>query len=186
MDILEQVGITKDELIDRIVEKALGITADYKQTGEESWEDIPLSSVVDRKITEAIGNLVDTMKKTIQTRIDEIMTREVEKVFTLPFQPVTRWGEKNGEETTIRDLIAKEADEYWKKVVNKNGEPITGYSLDSGSIRAEHYARKVMTEYYNKELVETVKTMADELKKRIPATIGEEITKTVQKHISDW
>jgi hypothetical protein len=36
MDILEQVGITKEELIDRIVEKALGITADYKQTGEET------------------------------------------------------------------------------------------------------------------------------------------------------
>ena len=50
-DLFEQIGITKEELIDRIVDKALGMAADYRQTGEESWEDIPLSEVVDDKIT---------------------------------------------------------------------------------------------------------------------------------------
>ena len=91
-DLLDQIGITKEELIDRIVEKALGSTADCRQTGEESWDDIPLSAVVDQKITEAIGNLVESMKPFIKGRIEEIMDAEVGRVFLLPFQPVDHWG----------------------------------------------------------------------------------------------
>lgn len=181
MDILEQVGITKEEIIDRIVEKALGMTADYKQTGEESWEDIPLSSVVDKKITDAIGNLVGSMKKTIQERIEEIMTAEVEKVFTLPFQPVTQWGEKKGELTTIRDIIAKEASDYWNKIVDERGNPDNQYG--NKQTRAVFHARQIMTEYYDKELVATVKEMAEDLKKKIPDTIAGEIVKTVGKYL---
>lgn len=184
MDLLEQVGITKEEIIDRIVERALGMAADYRQTGEESWEDIPLSSVVDKKITDAIGNLIESMKKTIQERIETIMTQEVEKVFTLPFQPVTQWGEKKGELTTIRDLIAKEASDYWNKEVDERGNPNNKYG--SREIRAVYFARQVMTDYYNKELVKTVKDMAVELKKRIPETIGKEIAKTVTTHLDRW
>src|SRR4030042_6995113 len=108
MDILEQVGITKDELIDRIVEKALGITADYRQTGAESWEDIPLSSVVDKKITDAIGNLVESMKPLITGRIEAIMTDKIEEIFVAPFQKTNQWGEKIGETPTSKDIIEEE------------------------------------------------------------------------------
>lgn len=182
MDLLEQVGITKDELIDRIVDKALGITADHRQTGEETWEDIPLSSVVDAKITSAIGSLVDKMKPMIEGRINEIMNAEIEKVFTSPFQPVTRWGEPKGEMTTIRDIIAKEATDYWsKKVDSSNGKEYTGFG--NGEERAVYYARKVMSEFYEKELVKTVKKMAEDLKSKIPETIAKEISETVIKHL---
>ena len=73
-NMLEQIGITKEELIERIVNKALGTTADYRQTGEETWVEIPFSDVVDKKITNAIGNIVESMKPLIGTRIETIMT----------------------------------------------------------------------------------------------------------------
>jgi uncharacterized protein YajQ (UPF0234 family) len=177
-DLLEQIGITKDELINRIVDKALGITADYKQTGQESWSDIPLSDVVDRKIGEAIGNLVEQLKPMIKTRIDEIMQKEVEKVFTMPFQRLTRWGDKQGELTTIRDMIADTDKDYWSKKVNSRGED--DYS---GTERAVFFANRVMTEVYNTELTNTVKQMAKEMKEKIPQTIAAEITKTVIGYI---
>jgi hypothetical protein len=181
-DLFEQIGITKEELIDRIVDKALGTAADYCQTGEESWADIPLSEVVDDKITKAIGNLVDKMKPFIQGRIETIMVSEVEKVFTMPFQPVNRWNEPKGELTTIRDMISKEAEDYWSTKVDENGK-VSGQYNSAKEPRAVFFARKVMTEYYEKELVQEVKNMASELKNRIPETIAGEITKTVLKHL---
>jgi len=180
MDILEQVGITKEELIDRIVEKALGITADYKQTGEETWEDIPLSRVVDQKITAAIGNLVESMKPKIQDRINEIMDKEVEKVFSQPFTPVDRFGYGKGETTTIRELIAKEAIEYWTEKVDDNGNKTNGYGVQT--VRAEFYAKKFMKEFYTKNLSEYAENMAKEVKAKIPATFAEEVAKSFARY----
>lgn len=181
-DMLEQIGITKDELINRIVDKALGITADYRQTGEESWDEIPLSSVVDKKIEDAIGNLVGAMKPLIQERINSIMMEKIEEVFSKPFQPVNNWNEPKGDPTTIRDLIASEARTYWTAKVDANGRS-DGSSYGDKQDRAAFFAKKVMTEYYEKELVSTVKKMAEELKAKIPATISQEIASTVIKHL---
>lgn len=182
-DILAQIGITKEELIDRIVEKALGITADYRAVGPESWEDIPLSSVVDTKIEKAIGSLIETMSSKIESRINAIMSKKVEEVFTAPFQRVDKWGAKKGEPTTIRDMIFDEANEYWSKQVDRDGKQSSGGYGSETTERAIFYARKVMTDVYDRELVKTVKEMAENLKKRIPATIAEEITATVVRHL---
>lgn len=181
-NMLEQIGITKEELIERIVNKALGITADHRQTGEETWVEIPFSDVVDKKITNAIGNIVESMKPLIETRIETIMNEQINKVFTEPFQPVTRWGEPKGESTTIRDMIADEAKEYWSKNVDDSGKVNDGYGTKTP--RSIYYARKVMEDHYRTELATEVKTMAAEMKARIPATIAEEISKTVTKYLN--
>ena len=123
MDLLQQLGITKEEVLDRIVSSALGMTADYRQTGEESWEDIPLSKVVDKKITTILGDLVETMKPKVQERIEKIMDGKIEEVFNLPFQPVDRFGNPQGEKKTIRELIADESRDYWEKMVDESGKP---------------------------------------------------------------
>ena len=182
-DFLDQVGITKDELIDRIVDKALGITADYKQTGEESWENIPLSSVVDKKIEQAMNNLIDKMKEQIQSRIDNIMSQKIEEVFTIPFQRTDRWGKSIGEPTTIRDMIFDDANSYWTTKVDRDGKPDNSSYGTELTERAIFYARKVMTEVYDKELTKTVRDMAEDMKKKIPATIAKEISDAVVKHL---
>lgn len=182
MDILEQIGITKEELIQRIVDKALVITAVATQTGEDTWEDIPFSRTVDTLIARKIGDLVEKMNPLIQTRIETIMNEKIEAVFVAPFQRTTKFGDKIGEPTTIKECIAEEAVKFWTEQVNPiNGERHTGYG-DRVS-RAEYYARKVMKEHYNKELISEVKAMAEEFKARIPKTVAEEISKTVLAHL---
>ena len=176
-NILEQVGITKEELIERIVEKALGITAEHKQTGEETWEEIPLSSVVDEKINSAIGDFISKMEPFITKRIEIIMDEQIEAVFNKPFQKVNNWGEKKGEVTTIKDIIYDDAKKYWTLMVDKDGRETNGYG--DKFTRAEFYARKVMQTHYEKELEHEVKKMSLEMKQKIPQTIAQEITKTI-------
>jgi len=180
-NILEQIGITSDELIERIVDKALGMTADYKQTGEETWSEIPFSKVVDAKITAAIGSLIEKMSPIIETRIEDILEAEAQKIFLNPFQRVNKFGEAVGGPTTIKDIIADSAVTYWTTIVGADGKPNPSYG--DRMERAEFYAKKVMTEHYEKELVSVVRDMAKNLKDKIPATISDEISKTVLKYI---
>jgi hypothetical protein len=78
-------------------------------------------------------------------------------------------------------MIADEARVYWTTKVDRNGNSSDGYG--DKTERAIYYARKIMSEYYEKELVSVVKQMASDLKAKIPETISEEITKTVLKHL---
>ena len=180
--IFEQIGITQEELIERIVDKALGCTAEYKQTGEESWEDLPFSEVVDNKISKALSGIIDALKPAIQEKIDCLIEKEVEKVFTSPFQRVDRWGEPKGKPITIRDIIATETQDYWSTIVDHNGKPSSEYHSDKQQ-RSVYYAKKVMTQVYDKELVSVVQNIAKDLKSRIPATIADEMTKTIKNYL---
>ena len=106
MDLLRQLGITKEEMLERITDRALGITADHRQTGEESWDDIPFSSVVDRNIKDAIERLVASMESKISERIDLLLNEKMIEVFERAYQPVDRWGKPVGPMTTVRDIKA--------------------------------------------------------------------------------
>ena len=185
MDILEQVGITKDELIERIVERALGVAAAFRQTGCESWEEIPLSEVVDKKITEAIGNLVKEFEEKIKTRVDEITSAEVNKLLDKPFCPVDEWGQVIGEATTVKQIIVNYASGYWDVKVGTDGKPAREgtYHYESLPTRGEVYAQKVVKDLFTSTVEKQVKEIASELVAKIPETIGEEITKTVVKHL---
>lgn len=180
-NILEQIGITREELIERIVNKALGLATDYKSTAPESWEEVPFSEVVDRNIGKAIGNLIDTMTPLLQDRINDIINRETEKIFNSPFQRVDSWGKPIGDPISVRDMIKEITTKYWDTAVNDKGEPVSSYGQRVS--RAEYYAGKVMREYYNKQLVGEVEKMAAELRDKIPETISSEISKSVLKYL---
>jgi len=181
-NLIEQLGISKEEIIERIVNKALGMTAGCKQTGEESWEDVPLSEVIDNKLESAIGNLIEKTKPFIEKRVEEIMIQKMNEVFDKPFQPVDRWGEPRGEKTTIKDLIANEAIEYWNKDVDCNNKPCGAYTSDKQT-RAMFFAKKSIESFYKTEMESVVKKMAEDMKNKIPIAIGEEITKSVVKYL---
>lgn len=185
MDILEQVGITKEELIERIVERALGVAADYRQTGCENWQDIPLSEVVDKKITEAIGNLVKKFEEKIETRVDEITNAEVNKLLEKPFQPVNEWGEAKGEKTTVKQIIVNYASGYWDVKIGSDGKPVREgvYHYDNLLTRGEAYAQKVVKDIFTSVVEKQVKEIASDLAAKIPETIGSEISKMVVKHL---
>lgn len=182
-NLLEQLGITREEVIDRIVNKALGLNSDSKQVGKDEWETVPFSEVVDQKIEQAIGNILESAKTVIQNKIFETVDREAKKVFDSPFQMVNRFGEPTGDLITIRDLIANESLDYWNTEVDEKGQPVKGGYYSVKIKRSQYYARKIMTEVFDKELVTEVKKMAIELKNKIPSTISEEISKIVTSYL---
>jgi hypothetical protein len=176
-DILEQLGITREEIIDRIVVKALGLNISQS----EEWEHVPFSVRVEEIISEKVTSIVEESKPMIQEKIYSMIDREVEKIFTGPFYKVNRWGDKIGEATTLRDVIADEAISYWNQKVTYDGKKSDGYG--SSMPRSEFYAKKVMTDVFDKHLVSEVKKMAEELKNKIPDTISSEISKVIFSYL---
>jgi hypothetical protein len=183
-DILQQLGLKKEEIIDIIVNRALNLPADYRSNGENSWESIPFHEVIDTKINKAISNLIQESMTAIQIKIDQIVERETSKIFNSPFQPVDRFGAPVGNPTTVKDIIADTIAKYWNVRVNSEGKEVKGYAPSSSYMtRAEFYAIKVTTDFFDKEIVKEIKKMAEEFRNKIPETIGDEISNMVKKHL---
>lgn len=185
MDILEQVGITKEELIERIVDRALGTTADYSQVDTDRWEELPLAEVVDKKITDAIGSLIKKFEEKINARVDEITSAKVNDLLDKPFQPVDEWGQPKGEKTTVKQIIVKYASDYWDVKVGTDGKPAREgvYHYDSLPTRGEMYAQKVVKELFTSAVERQVKELASTLFEKIPEALGAEINKLVIRHL---
>lgn len=182
-DLLKQLGITREEIIDRITSKALGLAADQVQGEDGEWQDVAFCQVAEKKIEEAIKNLIKNLQPTIQQKIDQLVTARTEEIFLKPFQPVNEWGEKQGEPTTIKDMISKEAIKFWECAVDDNGD-VTKYGSGKQT-RAAYYAKKVTRDYYSQELTHEIKKMALEIKNKIPATIADEIREAIFKYLKD-
>lgn len=186
-NIIDQLGITREEIIDIIVNKALGekaksLSDEFDPENGDSWENFPYLEDVDKQIREIIRTYIKNRTEGIENQINKIMEEEIDKVFKLSYQPVNQWGEKLGGITTIRDVIANEATKYWSVIVNDRGEPAS-YLSGCDMSRAHYHAKKVIKDHYDKELVTVVKKMAEEFKNMIPATIASEITNTVIKYL---
>lgn len=182
MGLLEQLGITKAEMLERITDRALGIAADHRQTGEESWEDIPFSSVVDRNIKAAIERLVASMESKISERIDSLLNEKMIEVFERAYQPVDRWGNPVGPMTTVRDRIMDMAESYWMEPVDSGGKrDYSGY-LDRKK-RFEWAVERCIADVMNNEIRQAATTLAADLKAKIPQAIGKEISDTVVKYL---
>lgn len=175
--LLEELGITREEVMDRIVAQALGSVANYRQTGEETWEDIPLSADVDKRINQAVVALMKSMESHIHARVEEHLRVELQKTFEAPFQRVNSIGEPVGEPTTVREMIVEYAKNYWNEKVDSQGKPGSHYGRNQ--TRAEWQAGQVIVSTYENLLRDSVSTMVADLKKQMPDTLAQELSKSI-------
>lgn len=181
MNLLEQLGITKEEMLERITDRALGLTADHRQTGEESCEEIPFSSVIDKNIKEALKKFVESMEGKITERIETLLNERMIEVFERSYQPIDRWGKEIGPRTTVRDKIMDMAESYWMDAVDASGQKADNYSAKKR--RFEWAVERCVAETMQNEIRQSVQKLAADLKAKIPEAIGKEISETVVKYL---
>lgn len=180
MAILEELGITREELIQRTIDKILEIPSGFESSGVEDYVEVSIHDEVKQAINNQVKAIVEKSSLAIQKAIDDAIRENVEAVFSKPFTPVDRWGDKKGTPTTIRDMIADESMTYWTKKVNERGEVDNGYGTQM--LRVEYYAKKFMLEFYSKELSGYAENMAKEVKAKIPQTFASEVAASFMKY----
>lgn len=107
---LKELGITKEELLERISDK---VVDEAKQTYVDNES---LFGHVMSRIKDEIDNAIDSIfKDVIGNNIEEFIRN-------LDFQKTTKWGEPKGEKVTFSEYMVKMAEKYLTEKVNLDGE----------------------------------------------------------------
>ena len=158
---LNDLGITKDDILDKIVQKLL----DELDTGSIQFAvkqaltcDIVAKAepLINSVLAEAIGDLIDK-----------------------PYTPVNEWGEPTRQQpTTLRAMVQDRSLAYLGEKVDKNGKK-AGY--DSVETRAEWLAasaaEKIVDRECKAELAKLVATAKADIQRRVAGFITETVLK---------
>lgn len=139
---LESLGLTQDELANRVVAKI----ADSVMTGVHFDEDGE-EYVDDSKFMRTLNQKVQAM---LDAKVDEIGEKHVlpkvtAMVENLVLQETNKWGEKRGEPVTFVEYMVGRAEAYMKEPVNYEGktkEQSGSYSFSATQTRVTNLIEK--------------------------------------------
>lgn len=165
---LSLLGISKEELIDRIVEAAAA------QVVEHEIMEQRIRSEAHRQVETALGRLAEQ-------EIGKVMS----KAMDLEFQPLTIWGEAAGPRISIRAMMLERAQKWLTEHVNSRGETDTSYGYERNPTRAQWYVRRAVEEVVSHHQSEAIKAIIAEttaqIKGALDAALAEVVANRVRK-----
>lgn len=138
MNIIEDLGFTKEELQEKVIQRVSDALLSDVFQDEEGEKHTRRTSFQNR--------MRDEVKKNVDARIDalfqqQIAPRVVEFIEGLTLEQTNQWGEKKGEKLTFIEYLTQRADAYMREQVNYDGKSKTesgGYSWSGTQTRITH------------------------------------------------
>lgn len=158
---LEECGILKEDILNGVV----------KQLCEEfdRSNDYQIRQEVSERII-----------KESARRVDEEITKVIQLTLETPFQPINVWGDKQGEATTVKQLVENNIEHYWKTTVDSRGRPTSSSYSDKQS-RATYMTSKLVEELFDKKVKDDVQKIYDELKERMRKDLARVLQETLNR-----
>lgn len=146
--------------------------------GSKSLQDLIIDAASDKLLGsnyELRRDLREDIARSYRDKINERVAALIEEAFAAPIQKTTRWGETQGEETTVKEIIREQIEAYLK-----NGAPSRpGYSTDKVSLTA--LIQNEVVQILGKEMKEHIAKVKGEIKlevqKKALAAAVAELTK---------
>lgn len=176
--LLEQLGLSTEELQDRLIDRIMDDLSD----GE--------GLVLEKGLWKRISELV---KQRIDERVDALATEHVlpnvsKYIEDLTLQETTRWGEKKGEPQSFVEYLISRANDYLSEPVDWSGKDKAqgGYAWSKNQTRIAHMihahlhhsienAMKAAVQHANNAISvgiqETVKIKLEEIVKGLRTTV---------------
>jgi hypothetical protein len=107
---------------------------------------------------------------------------ELNKILNSTYQPVTKWGEVDGKPTTIREVFAKKATDYWLKKVDSNGKESDGWSAKM--TRAEYVAQNHLEQAFKEVLSSELEVVVKSFKASLAASLTSDAKKQIEGSLS--
>lgn len=168
MDIQSVLGLSKDELREQVITRAVDEILDRYGEG---FEQRGLCIFTERA-TQAAESMV-------KQKAEQAVMDSLQAVLDGVFQPVNAWGEKQGDPTTIRSLLKENMETFFTSEVNsKGGRP--GYR-DDKKTRAEWVAHAAVEEHLKGALRDELTPLIKEASKVLKAEVGEAIKDLVTR-----
>lgn len=156
-------GITRAEILEIAAQKMVNQLADHEE----------LENLASNRIRERVDAII---KEKFNSKIDEFLKAEMDKIMSSTVTPINMWGEKTGEPTTIRDALAIKAKEFWTQGVDNNGNPSDGWG---NTPRYQYLFRQISTDTF----AEAVKQNITNLVGAFKVAMSDHATKITQEHI---
>lgn len=158
---LEDIGITKEEILDRVAD-----------------------SLIEQMTEEAKNNIArfvnDEVKTAVRSQVSTIIADTARKTFDGTFQPINHYGEAVGQPTTIRDMFVKQAREWWSLKVDCNGNPSSD-TYGSKKTMAQYHAQKAMDEVVR----DTMKAQFEPLIKDARKQLADAFTQAISELVTN-
>ena len=114
---LEDLGVTKEQLLERVI-KNMSHNILYGEDGMER-EFVDSEDVLEARILKKIEKKID--EKVNKVLVEVVGTSVEELVEKMKMQETTSWGEKKGEEFTFREYVAQKTSFYMMEQVTYDG-----------------------------------------------------------------
>lgn len=133
---LEALGITPEELINRIVDKATGDLLTSVSYNYDNDEEFTTQSTLAKKLDKKIKDHIDA--KVSELADKHILPRVTEMIENITIAKTNTWGERTGEKYTFIEYLTKCAENYMTAEVNYEGktkDQTSGYSFTKSGTR---------------------------------------------------
>lgn len=108
------LGITRDELRDRIIDGAIS------RISEGIWNGADVETLVTNAVEKIVRDEVEkAANETVATTFEEFVRGAIENVV---LQETNKWGEKRGEPVSLREYLVGRAEAWMTETVNYEGK----------------------------------------------------------------
>lgn len=135
---LESLGLTQEELADRVVTKlaeSIKTGVSYDEDGEEYFSDSNFMRTLNQKVQDMLNAKIDEIGE------KHVLPKVTAMVENLVLQETNKWGEKRGEPVTFVEYMVGRAEAYMNEPVNYDGktkEQSGSYSFSPTQTRITH------------------------------------------------
>jgi hypothetical protein len=142
-------------IVDRAVDELLG---------GEGRIDVRIGDEIKRQVSEVLA-------KTLHTRIEAALNEVMSRALDTEMQPVSVWGEREGNPTTIRAALHERARNFWNEKVDSKGEK----STYGGRPRWEHVLSIMATKEFESAIKQDIVNVAAAIKDSVRETFYAEV-----------
>ena len=169
---LEELGITKDDLVGRVVEKLcesllreIGTDEDGDEVSRPSSFQRRVQELIKKRVDERITHIAETnILPNVSTLVENIVLQETNK-----------WGEKTGKAMTFIEYMTQRADAYLREDVDYEGKD----KASSGSYNWSKSQTRI-THLVHRHLHHTIETAMKDAIKNVNSVIVAGIQETVK------
>lgn len=177
MDLIATLGLSPEELQDRIIERAVSAlleTTEYYEDGDTFTDHSPLAQ-----------RLQKSVKETIDAKIAEIAEKHVlpnvsTYIENVQLQKTNEWGEKQGKPVTFIEYLVQRANAYMVEEVGHDGKT----KSESGYSGYRAYGTRIAY-MIDRHLQYSIHSAIETALKNANSTMAEGLTKACQIAINE-
>lgn len=119
-DLLQQIGLTKEEIQERVIDRAVESLLESALFDDEGKKTGSTPSSFQREIDKRIAEKInETISKLFEAHVAPNVTQ---MVTDLTLQETNSWGEKMGKPVTFVEYLVRRADAYIREEVDHSGK----------------------------------------------------------------